>query len=139
MIAMRRWLLLLGSNLAHDTRVRDALERLSSLGQATPLTSIQHFPSHDGNRGEYYNALAVLAVDVPRGVLTDRLRQLEVALGRRRDADGEVAIDVDILAMSDGERWLADTHALAKGEFERLPVATLLRQAAITAERDSSG
>ena len=134
---MRRWLLLLGSNLTHDTLVREALERLSSLGQATPLTSIQRFPSHDGKRGVYYNALAALAVDAQQGVLTDRLRALEVALGRGRDADGKVAIDLDILAVSDDERWLADAHALAKGEFERLSVATLLQQATITVERES--
>lgn len=134
---MRRWLLLLGSNLTHDTLVRVALERLSSLGQATPLTSIQRFPSHDGKRNKYYNALVALAVDVQQGVLTDRLRELEVALGRRRDADGKVAIDLDILAMSDDERWLADAHALAKGEFERPSVATLLQQATITIERES--
>ncbi|PWK83880.1 2-amino-4-hydroxy-6-hydroxymethyldihydropteridine diphosphokinase [Fulvimonas soli] len=130
MDAPRRWLLLLGSSLPDDARVRAALDRLAELGAAAPLTPIRRFPSHSGG-GEYYNALARLDAALGRAALRERLRALEAALGRRRDVPGEVAIDVDILAGLDGTRWRADPHARAKGEFGRAPVQALLRQAGI--------
>jgi 2-amino-4-hydroxy-6-hydroxymethyldihydropteridine diphosphokinase len=125
-----RWLLLLGSSLPTDERLRAALDRLAELGTPTPLTAIEQFPSHSGG-GPYYNALVRLDTALDRTALRERLRTLEAMLGRRRDGPGEVAIDVDLLAHHIDGCWQADTHAQAKGEFVREPVATLLRQAGV--------
>jgi 2-amino-4-hydroxy-6-hydroxymethyldihydropteridine diphosphokinase len=131
-MASRRWLLLLGSNLPHDGCMTAALARLSQCGETTALTPIRRFAAHDGGRGEYFNALATLASELDAPALAGRLKQLEAELGRRRDASGQVAIDLDILACADADgAWRADAHAMAKREFVQPPVASLLREAGI--------
>lgn len=124
------WLLLLGSNLADEARVRAALLGLVKLGAPRACTLIRQFPAYEG-RGEYFNALAELSCDLQREALDAALKQLEADLGRRRDSTDEVAIDIDILARHDGARWQADAHAVAKDEFGRQAVQTLLQQADI--------
>jgi 2-amino-4-hydroxy-6-hydroxymethyldihydropteridine diphosphokinase len=127
----RRWLLLLGSNLPHDGCVSAALARLAQLGTTVALTPIRRFPPHDGGRGDYFNALATLASELDAAALAERLKELEAALGRRRDLPGQVAIDLDILAGEDDGRWRATGHAVAKREFDKPAVAALLREAGI--------
>lgn len=122
-----RWLLLLGSNLAGDARVRAALQQLAEIGGITVLTPILRFPSDDDSAGDYFNVLAEFAFEGDRLLLMNRLKRLEAALGRRHDGDGCVAIDIDVLATHDGQCWRADAHAQAKGEFRRTPVRSLLQ------------
>ncbi|MEO8809129.1 MAG: 2-amino-4-hydroxy-6-hydroxymethyldihydropteridine diphosphokinase, partial [Rhodanobacter sp.] len=112
-MSTHRWLLLLGSNLAQDQHLRDALERLETLGVASALTPVRQFPAQDGCGGAYFNALAELECDGSRDVLSRQLKQLEQELGRNPEDDGVVAIDIDILAREEQGRWLPDAHALA--------------------------
>ena len=65
----RRWLLLLGSNLARDRCVHAGLRRLALLGEVTARTPVRRFPAHDGAGADYHNALAVLACDRDRAAL----------------------------------------------------------------------
>lgn len=129
-----RWLLLLGSNLDDEARLRQALSALARLGVSHVLGAVRRLPAYDG-AGEYHNALAELAFEGDRGALDGALKRLEVELGRRRDVPGEVAIDIDILACHDGAAWRADPHARAKGEFDHDPARVLLQQAGIEVER----
>lgn len=124
-MATQSWLLLLGSNLADSSRVDEALSRLSQLGTLTLLTPVARYPSHCGT-DEYFNALARLDTASEGEPLRQQLHELEIALGRRRDVPGEVAIDVDILASYRDGRWHADSHAVGKGEFAHMPVTALL-------------
>ena len=126
-----RWLLLLGSNLADDARLREASSVLSAIGEIDALTPVRRFPCDNGAPGEYYNLLVALCADIERERFGQRLKQLEAALGRRRDASPEVAIDIDILASAADGGWHADARATAKGEFTRASVRALLDEAGI--------
>jgi 7,8-dihydro-6-hydroxymethylpterin-pyrophosphokinase len=138
MTTPRRWLLLLGSSLDQDDRLRTALDCLADLGESQALTPVQRFPSHDGS-GRYYNALAEIHFDDERPVLVAALKRLETALGRHRDETATVDIDIDILAATDADgRWRADHHALEKNEFARDTVCELLRQAGIDVAMDNA-
>lgn len=134
-----RWLLLLGSNLPDESRVRAALLGLVKLGAPRVCTPIRRFPAYAGH-GKYFNVLAELSGDLRREALDAALKRLEADLGRLRDSGvgTEVAIDIDILARHDGARWLADAHAVAKGEFSHQVVQTLLQQADIEIRQGDS-
>lgn len=126
----RRWLLVLGSNLADDARLRQALVALESLGGVTQLTPVLLTPARRGG-GHYHNALVALSVDTSAALLRQALKRVETELGRVRDGSGVVAIDIDPLALDDGQGWQPDARALEKGEFTRAPVPQLLAQAGI--------
>ena len=125
------WLLSLGSNLEDANRLHAALDLLATLGPCAVLTAIRTFPARH-SAGRYFGTLASLAWRGGRDTLDATLKQLETRLGRQRDNPaGEVAIDIDILAMRDGDRWLADAHALDKGEFGHADVRTMLQEAGL--------
>ena len=126
----RRWLLVLGSNLADDACLRQALVALEALGDVIQLTPVLLTPARHGD-GHYHNALAVLSSDAPPASLKRALKRVETVLGRVRDGSGVVAIDIDPLAFDEGRGWQPDAHALEKGEFTRAPVPQLLSQAGI--------
>jgi 2-amino-4-hydroxy-6-hydroxymethyldihydropteridine diphosphokinase len=134
----RRWLLLLGSNLAGPERVQRALETLARLGHVTLLTPIERMPARRDPPRFYYNALATLDVDLDRDALRARLKQIEAGLGRARDGSGEVAIDIDLLAMHANGCWRADPHALAKDEFAQTPARELIAAAGIHLQPDEN-
>jgi len=48
-----------------------------------------------------------------------------------RDESGEVAIDIDLLAMQANGSWLAEPHALEKREFTQTPARDMLKAAGI--------
>jgi 2-amino-4-hydroxy-6-hydroxymethyldihydropteridine diphosphokinase len=127
----RRWLLLLGSNLAGSERIQQALETLAALGHVTSLTPIERMPARGDPSRFYYNALATLGCDLDRDVLRAQLKQIEIELGRVRDESGEVAIDIDLLAMQANGSWLAEPHALEKREFTQTPARDMLKAAGI--------
>lgn len=126
---MTRWMLLLGSNLADDTRLHAAVEHLMALGNGAWLTSIEQHAADGHGAGMYYNALVMLDCEATRETLDAELKWIEAALGRRRDGSSEVAIDIDIVASWQDDAWRADAHALAKGEFARATLPRLLRGA----------
>jgi len=130
----RRWLLLLGSNLAGPERIRQALEMLDALGHVESLTPIERIPARGDPTRFYYNALAALDCELDRDALRAQLKRIELELGRVRDGSGEVAVDVDLLAMHANGRWLADPHALEKNEFAQTPARELVATAGIVIE-----
>jgi len=126
----RRWLLVLGSNLADDHCLRQALTALEALGTVACLTPVVLTPARHGE-GHYHNTLVQLDSGMPAAPLRQALKRVETALGRVRDDSGVVAIDIDPLALDEGRGWQADAHALEKGEFMRAPVPQLLAQAGV--------
>lgn len=129
-----RWLLLLGSNLPNPERIQQAFKRLPALGAVTALTPIERMPARGDASRFYYNALATLDCDLDRDALRAQLKQIEIELGRVRDESGEVAIDIDLLAMQANGSWLADPHALEKREFTQTPAREMIEAAAIMIE-----
>jgi 2-amino-4-hydroxy-6-hydroxymethyldihydropteridine diphosphokinase len=127
-----RRLLLLGSNLAGPERIQDALIRLGTLGNVALLTPIRPLPAREDPSRVYHNALTTLESGLDREALRARLKQIEVELGRTRDASGTVAIDIDLLATQTAGCWLADPHALEKNEFAQTPARDLLAAAGIS-------
>lgn len=131
-MAVHRWLLLLGSNLEDDALVREALQRLAGIGEVEQLTAIRRFQAYGDGHGPYFNVLVQWRTDDERAVAHSRLKALERELGRDPADAKRVDIDIDMLGSAiDDEGWMADPHALAKGEFTREPVLTLLHEAGI--------
>ncbi|HET6586596.1 MAG TPA: 2-amino-4-hydroxy-6-hydroxymethyldihydropteridine diphosphokinase [Oleiagrimonas sp.] len=131
-MAVRCWLLLLGSNLENDTLVREALQRLAGIGEVEQLTAIRRFPAYGNGHGPYYNVLAQWCGDAERSTALSRLKALERELGRDPADAKRVDIDIDMLGFADADgHWGVDSHALAKGEFTRAPILALLREAGI--------
>lgn len=126
----QRWLLLLGSNRADPGQLHAGLAALAGLGRVRALGPPLRNPDRNGGP-DYFNQLALLdcALDYER--LKPRLADIERALGRGRGASGEVALDIDPVAISVNDRWQADARALAKGEFARPPLPELLDAAGI--------
>ena len=124
------WLLLLGSTLDSDERIRAALHELRSLGEVALRAPIQHGPGSRDARRSYFNALVELGFDGDADELVAALKAIETRLGRRRDGD-EVVIDIDLLAREVDGIWLGDAHALNKREFEQTHAIALLRAAGI--------
>lgn len=131
------WLLLLGSNRSDDQRVHEAITALGQLGRLQQLTPIRRFAAHDGTPADFYNVLLLLQLPQTRADLLSSMKTLEDAAGRRRDTAGTVSLDIDLLAVCEGEAWRADPHALAKQEFAKAPVRALLDEAGI--DIDPSG
>jgi len=130
------WLLMLGSNLDGDERVHAALAALRALGPVAPVTMIRRLPAHgDASAPDYHNVLATLESGLDRTALVADLKRIERELGRVRGS-GRVAIDIDLLARRDGARWLADPHAVEKGDIDRPPTPLLLREAGISIDID---
>lgn len=134
-----RWLLLLGSNLDSDASMHAALARLAAQGSAMLLTPIRRFPSDDGSRREYYNALVEWQHAGDDSPMLACIRQLELELGRDRGNPDEVAIDIDVLARRVDDRWHAHPHAMEKHEFERALVIALLGEAGIDVIKTPQG
>jgi 2-amino-4-hydroxy-6-hydroxymethyldihydropteridine diphosphokinase len=130
----RRWLLLLGSNLAGPERIRQSLETLAVFGPVKALTPIERMPARGDPSRFYFNALATLDCDLDRDALRAQLKRIETELGRVRDGSGEVAIDIDLLAMETNNRWQADAHALEKHEFTQTPARDLIAAANLVIE-----
>lgn len=125
---------MLGSNLDGDQCVHAALAALHALGSTTPVTVIRRLPAHgDASAPDFYNVLATLESGQDRAALVADLKRIERELGRVRGS-GRVAIDIDLLARRDGTRWLADPHAIEKGDLDQPPATVLLREAGIAVE-----
>lgn len=130
--ATRRWLLLLGSSRDDSTLMHAALHHLAGCGTASWLTPIQRFPADDHSDLVFYNALATWLPADERMDASTEIRRIEAVLGRDRNRQDEVAIDIDLLACFADQAWQACAHAVDKGEFERPLVRGLLQQAGVT-------
>lgn len=135
-MAARRYLLLLGSNLATPERVDAALAALAMLGTPVALTAITRTPARHHPERHYFNALAQLDCALDRDALVAHLKTLEADLGRVRDGSGVVAIDIDLLAALMDGAWHADPHAVAKREFSQSPAREMLANTGITLVAD---
>lgn len=135
-MAARRYLLLLGSNLATPECVDAALAALATLGTPVALTAITRTPARHHPEQHYFNALAQLDCALDRDALVERLKMLETDLGRVRDGSGVVAIDIDLLAALMDGVWHADPHAVAKREFSQSPAREMLANTGITLVAD---
>lgn len=122
---------MLGSNRSDDRHVREAIGALGEMGELRQLTQIRHLPAHDGSPVDYWNVLATLQREGSRAELLSRVKQLENGAGRGSDLPGRVSLDIDLLAVRDGEGWQPDAYALAKQEFAKAAVQLLLREAGI--------
>lgn len=132
MSVARRHLLLLGSNLDHDLRLRQALAALAALGHLERPAPMLHLPPQAGHGRWYFNTLVVLECALDDAALERAVHGIEDALGRSRDGGSEVAIDIDRLAVADTDgAWRADPHAVAKGELGRRPASDLLARSGI--------
>jgi 2-amino-4-hydroxy-6-hydroxymethyldihydropteridine diphosphokinase len=131
-VTVRRYLLLLGSNLPGPERLLQASAALTRLGAARPLTRVTRTPARHDPTKHYFNVLMRCDCTDDRDAFLARLKQIETDLGRVRDASGEVAIDIDLLAICVDAAWQADPHALAKREFTQSPARELLADAGIT-------
>lgn len=127
MSGTRRWLLMLGSNLADDRRVHAALAALAQLGPVRRHGTVAHLPPRSGKGAWYYNVLAVLDSPLDASALRTELGAIEARLGRVRNGAAPVAIDIDVLAGERDGAWIADPHALEKREFEDGPAPQLLQ------------
>lgn len=131
-VMAQRYLLLLGSSLTGPERLLQASAALTRLGAARPLTRITRTPARNDPTRHYFNVLVRCDCTDDRAAFLARLKQIETDLGRVRDASGEVAIDIDLLATCVDDAWQADPHALAKREFTQSPARELLAGAGIT-------
>jgi 2-amino-4-hydroxy-6-hydroxymethyldihydropteridine diphosphokinase len=131
-VTAQRYLLLLGSNLPGPERLQQASAALTRLGATRPLTRVTRTSARHDPSKHYCDVLVRCDGTDDRDALLARLKQLETALGRVRDASGEVAIDIDLLATCVDDAWQADPHALAKREFTQSPARELLADAGIT-------
>jgi 2-amino-4-hydroxy-6-hydroxymethyldihydropteridine diphosphokinase len=110
---LRRWLLVLGSNVDGAGAILDAaLLSLSTLG-----TLLRHSPRTLGDDiarhgPAYLNQLAELQSAMPQAALTAALKAVEREQGRapQRLADGLCDLDIDLLAWHDGDalHWVSD-------------------------------
>lgn len=94
----------IGSNLAPDRNVPDALRRLAGLGELISVSSIYSGPAvgadgHPDGNPDFHNAVAILRTDLGPLTLRARLRTIEADLGRRRTSDkfAPRPIDLDIV------------------------------------------
>lgn len=131
-------LLFLGSNADSDEVIQRALHSLAALGKVTQF-DVEHLPPRSGSGAWYFNALAIVEHKKSAQDLRQSLRAIEQALGRNRQTPEVVAIDIDVLAFRHGNDWLADAHALEKGELETYPVQGMLSKAGITIHCESTG
>lgn len=127
-----RWLLMLGSNLPTDERLRRAMAMLSSFGRVEGLGDILHLPSRSSGGMWYFNSLVAIESTLERGEFRKALASVEDALGRDRSDPEIIAIDVDVLAVECDGEWVADAHAVEKNELERWPANRLLSNAGLS-------
>lgn len=119
---MSSWLLLLGSNLADDGRVRQALDELSALGRCRALGPIRRLRPAGGGTGWYYNAVATLE-HPDEAALREALRALQARLGREEGHPTRVDIDIDLVARADADGcWRMDRHTASKPEMREGPI-----------------
>lgn len=90
----------IGSNIAPETHMRQALHRLRKVARIVSVSTIYRTPAEGcPEQPPFYNGVVAIETDLPPRELKLMLREIEDALGRRRSADRYAArtIDLDIL------------------------------------------
>lgn len=103
------FVLCLASNSQQEPNMESARRELTALCLEIRFTS-EHWtaPVNTTCTGKYLNQLARGTIMLDRLAFEGRLKQIETVLGRRRDADGIVAIDIDLLLFDDERFHLRD-------------------------------
>ena len=130
---MTRAFIGVGSNIAPEENIREALRRLA---QSTRLVSISAFYREPAigrpEEPDFYNGVVSIDTDLPPATLKWQvLRPIETALGRQRGADKYASrtIDLDLLlygdiTLSTGELTLPDPDIL-KRPFVAIPLSEI--------------
>ena len=126
----------IGSNIAPEQNIREALARLSRFVRLTSISTFYREPAIDRpNDPPFYNGVVAIETDLPPAELKSGvLRPIEAAIGRRRSADkyDPRAIDLDLLLydhliVSTGELTLPDPDILSRA-FVALPLYEIAPQ-----------
>ncbi len=121
----------LGDRLANCRAVVDRLERLPGIALIRVSPFFESEPQEGVQGGRFLNGVAEIATELPPRQLLDRLREVEVALGRAPDhAPGTArTMDLDILLYGDlvtDEPDLTIPHPrLAARRFVLAPLAAV--------------
>src|SRR5262245_53443950 len=98
---MTRAFIGVGSNIAPEENIREALRRLTQSVHVVSISTFYREPAIDRPEDpDFYNGVVAIDTDLPPGKLKGAvLRRIEAALGRRRSADKYAArtIDLDLL------------------------------------------
>jgi 2-amino-4-hydroxy-6-hydroxymethyldihydropteridine diphosphokinase len=100
---MRRAFIGVGSNIAPDRNIREALHRLAQFASITAISTFYRQPAVGRpNQPDFVNGVVAIEADRASN-LAKVLRQIEKDLGRRRTADRYAArpIDLDLLLLDD--------------------------------------
>ena len=99
----------LASNENQEANLAKAREQLTQLMVEVHFTSaIWTEPVATSRKEPYLNQLCKGTTALGEGLLCEVLKELEKRLGRRRNEDGIVAIDLDLLQYDDQRHHLRD-------------------------------
>ena len=102
---MRRTFIGVGSNIAREENIREALRRLAQRARITAISTFYRQRAIGRpNQPDFINGVVTIGTDLPPSDLVEVLRQIEAALGRCRIADRYASrpIDLDLLLV-DGD------------------------------------
>lgn len=100
-VSKHRYLLLLGTNGADESPLRQARHRLGESAALLRESQLVHGPSVvPGDQHHYINQAVLIETAQARDELAATLKRLEDELGRRRDGD-HCLIDIDLVAECD--------------------------------------
>ncbi|MBO7129121.1 MAG: 2-amino-4-hydroxy-6-hydroxymethyldihydropteridine diphosphokinase [Prevotella sp.] len=99
----------LASNEDQEANVAKAREQLTQLLAEVHFTSaIWTEPLHTSRKEPYLNQLCRGTTALGEGLLCEVLKEIEKRLGRTRNEDGIVAIDLDLLLYDNRKHHLRD-------------------------------
>lgn len=134
--------LLLGSNIAPETNLPAAVERIRELGTIVAISSVwQSAPAGFVDQPDFCNAAVRLRTRLTREALRGRLRDIEDLLGRVRDPSNKNAprtIDIDIAVwqpIADEPSGTETDPDVMQRLFVAVPLAEVLPQLSIAGER----
>lgn len=122
----------LGANLRQRATLPAALARLADALDGLRWSATWRSPCQAGGQRPYWNLVATGMTRVDRASLERQLGAIEKALGRRRgaDAEGEVALDLDLLLLDAGPGsapyYVRSAADLLEAAHVRVPLAELL-------------
>jgi dihydroneopterin aldolase/2-amino-4-hydroxy-6-hydroxymethyldihydropteridine diphosphokinase len=116
----------IGSNIAPEENIREALRRLAQSVRLVSISTFYREPAMDRREEPpYYNGVVAIDTDLPPATLKwEVLRPIEAVLGRRRSSDKYAprTIDLDLL--------LYDDYVLSNDDL-KLPDPDILKRAFI--------
>jgi dihydroneopterin aldolase/2-amino-4-hydroxy-6-hydroxymethyldihydropteridine diphosphokinase len=101
---MARAFIGVGSNIAPEKNIREALRLLARLVRIVAISTFYRTPAIDRpSDPDFYNGVVAIETDLrPMALKSKVLRKIEAALGRRRSADKYASrtIDLDLLVLT---------------------------------------